>query len=579
MIFPMLNEIPESRSMISTFKGYNHNLRIGTGEFYDMENMTGDHYPVLSPRAPRRNGAQIPGAAQGMAALNGLCYVFENRLYYGAENGEYKTADLYLTEGEKRLIAFGAYIIVMPDKVWLNTVDGSTGSCETGEQFQASVGIVWCEADGTPFETVVESETAPENTVQMWLSGSALKEWNETLGAWTEVSPSYLKVIGDSVGALFEAGSKITFGGDPNLTAIFGTGEHTVMAKERDWIVVEGHMPYTRAELGDIQFEIAAKMPAMDFVFEHENRLWGCRYGLNNSGEFVNEIYASKPGDFKRWSSFQGISTDSYIASCGTDGKWTGAIKALGYPLFFKENYLHKVYGSYPASYQVQVTPCRGVQEGCEKSLAVVNEVLYYKSRGGVCAYDGSLPVCVSEALGNVSYSAAVAGRQGNKYYISMRDASNAAHLFCLDTQKGLWHREDGLCVKQFCTVADVLYYTVDGNSEINCIGGAGAACEQAVSWYVETGIIGADDPDRKYIRRITVRLSAALGTRIRFFAQYDSVGSWVSIGSVAAQSLSSFSVPLRLRRCDHLRLRIEGTGEAKIYALTLTTEQGSEIR
>jgi cell division protease FtsH len=34
-----------------------------------------------------------------------------------------------------------------------------------------------------------------------------------------------------------------------------------------------------------------------------------------------------------------------------------------------------------------------------------LNEVLYYKSRTGVCAYDGSLPVEISSALGNVSYA------------------------------------------------------------------------------------------------------------------------------------------------------------------------------
>ena len=39
--------------MVDVFKGYNHNLRIGDGEFFDMKNMTSDHYPVLSPRGKR----------------------------------------------------------------------------------------------------------------------------------------------------------------------------------------------------------------------------------------------------------------------------------------------------------------------------------------------------------------------------------------------------------------------------------------------------------------------------------------------------------------------------------------------
>ena len=58
----------------------------------------------------------------------------------------------------------------------------------------------------------------------------------------------------------------------------------------------------------------------------------------------------------------------------------------------------------------------------CHKSLAIVNEVLYYKSRSAICSYDGSLPVEISSALGDESYSNAVAGAFGNKYYISCEE-------------------------------------------------------------------------------------------------------------------------------------------------------------
>ena len=53
MKLPKLKEIKTSRQMVDVFKGYNRNLRIGDGEFFDMKNMTSDHYPVLSPRGKR----------------------------------------------------------------------------------------------------------------------------------------------------------------------------------------------------------------------------------------------------------------------------------------------------------------------------------------------------------------------------------------------------------------------------------------------------------------------------------------------------------------------------------------------
>ena len=53
MLYPKMAEIPTSRDILDKFKGYNHNLRIGDGEFYDMKNLTGDYYSDLSPRKKR----------------------------------------------------------------------------------------------------------------------------------------------------------------------------------------------------------------------------------------------------------------------------------------------------------------------------------------------------------------------------------------------------------------------------------------------------------------------------------------------------------------------------------------------
>ena len=49
-------------------------------------------------------------------------------------------------------------------------------------------------------------------------------------------------------------------------------------------------------------------------------------------------------------------------------------------------------------------TECSGVQKGSARSLQVVGGVLYYLSGDGVQAFDGSLPVCVSQALGAERY-------------------------------------------------------------------------------------------------------------------------------------------------------------------------------
>ena len=93
-----------------------------------------------------------------------------------------------------------------------------------------------------------------------------------------------------------------------------------------------------------------------------------------------------------------------------------------------------------------------------------------------------------------------------------------------------------------------------------------------------ETGILGTEEPDRKYISRLTIRMALCVGSRVVFKIQYDSSGIWEQVFSVTGSNLRSFSVPIRPRRCDHLRLRIEGAGDAKIFSIAKTIEIGSDI-
>ena len=40
---------------------------------------------------------------------------------------------------------------------------------------------------------------------------------------------------------------------------------------------------------------------------------------------------------------------------------------------------------------------------------------------------------------------------------------------------------------------------------------------------------------------------------------------------------LKSFAVPIKPKRCDHMRLKIVGEGEAKIFSICKTVEWGSD--
>ncbi len=590
MKLPTLNELPTSRSMTDVFKGYNHNLRIGDGEFYDMKNLSSSHYPILSPRRARGVYA-TPTNPQGLIAKDTVCYVdciTENhaegaRFYMGGNEVNGLTLSSKDEDCPKKLISMGAYVIIMPDKKWVNTADTTEyGNIEAIIDTDSTVTFSLCKIDSTEYGIVGQSDE-PENpqNMDLWLDTSstphALKQYSTTNAVWITVPTTYIKISATGIGAAFEVGDGITISGIENEQLQDLNNTMVIQAKGDDYIVVIGIIDKETTQ--DTPISVKRQMPNMDFVIESGNRLWGCRYGVALNGEVVNEIYASKLGDFKNWHCYAGISTDSYAATVGTDGQFTGAVTHLGYPLFFKENCVHKVYGNFPANYQIQTTTCRGVQHGSSGSLAIVNETLFYKSAKAVCAYDGSLPVEISSALGEDVYYNAVAGALGNKYYISMSDGNDQSHLFVFDTVKGMWHREDETKALSFCTSRGELYYIDREDKKIKTVMGSHSyEAKKDIEWMAETGVIGTDHPDKKYISRIDVRMLLDVNSEVHFSIQYDSIGEWIPLYTMRGTSLRSFTVPIRPRRCDHLRLRIEGKGDAKIYSIAKTTEQGSAV-
>lgn len=592
MRYPMLYSKDNSRQMVDTFKGYNHNLRIGDGEFFDMKNMTSDHYPVLSPRGKRGVYAS-PYSPNGLIAKDALCYVDGTKFVINE-----KPVEMGLNDEPKQLISMGAYVIIMPDKKYINTLNLTDfGNIEAS--FQAtSASYEMCKVDGSAYSNVIKAPDAPKEpeNMQLWIDTSStphvLKQYSETSSVWNQVPTTYVKISAPGIAAPFSQYDAVKLTGLPEqitqlkdiegqvcpLWAVHRDPGDTSEENPRvegtlDYIVIVGMLD--EAVTYESQLCLERSMPVMDFVVEAGNRLYGCRYGPAANGEVVNEIYASKLGDFRNWNCFMQISTDSWVGGVGTDGQFTGAITHMGQPLFFKENYVHKVYGNYPANFQIQTTACNGVQMGCNKSLAIVNATLFYKARNAVCAYDGSLPTEASYALGNEAYGDAVGGSHGSKYYISMKDNFGAYNLFVFDAAKGMWHKEDDLKVDCFCSCRGEMYAISDG--KIITMLGSGTPGE-TVNWMAETGEIGISSPDMKYVSRITVRMSMDIGSEVRISAQYDFNDEWEPLCALRSTNLRSFSIPIRPKRCDHMRLRIEGDGMVKIYSITKTIEQGSEL-
>lgn len=319
-------------------------------------------------------------------------------------------------------------------------------------------------------------------------------------------------------------------------------------------------------------------VPDMDFVTECGNRLWGCFYG-EKDGKILNEIYASKLGDFKNWNSFQGLSTDSYAASRGTDGPWTGVITMNNYPLFFKRNCLEKVYVSASGAHQIATTKLPGVQPGSWRSMQIVDGVLIYLSDTGVMVYDGSLPDHISSDFGEVKYKNGVAGKQGYNYYLSVEAQDGTHSLFNLDTTKGVWNREDDTQMVQAADRGDVLYMlTADGRlltpgalAELDT-----GELEEDFTWEIISGAIGYQRAEQEYLLRLIPRIKLEPGGSAVMHVMYDDNGDWQRVGCIENYSTHSVTIPVKTRRCDHFRIKLSGIGGATLYTIVREIEKGS---
>ena len=262
----------------------------------------------------------------------------------------------------------------------------------------------------------------------------------------------------------------------------------------------------------------------------------------------------------------------------GSDGPWTGAVNYLGSPCFFKENRIHRVSVSASGAHQLEETVCRGVQRGSHKSLCVVGETLLYKSRTDVCAWQGGFPQSISADLGEASYSEAAAGGFGEKYYLSMRDGRGNWSLFVYNLVKGLWYREDSLHALCFARSDDSLYCIDAESGELWDLQGAAGVKEERILWRAESGVQYFEMADRKYLSRFDLKLRLEEGGWLRVWLNYDSGEDWIQAGEIEGRGLQTILLPVRPRRCDHMRLRLEGEGELRLFSVTRTLRKGSEL-
>ena len=496
----------------------------------------------------------------------------------------------------KRLVRMGGFMIAFPDGRYVNLVRLTAGETLVADEDYGSIELrnacsegelrfAPCTLDGEEYE-ITRDDTAPEDG--WWIDTSepepTLKKFSQSQGVWTEAARYVKCCIPGIARGLQEGGGVELAGAVPEALRDLWRGSHLLYGVYRDpgasgraagtndWVILAGALDeeITLTLTGSEQtvFVLRRPLPEMDFVVECQNRLWGCK-----SGGGVNELYGSKLGDFRSWSSFAGLSTDSYRASRGDPGPYTGAAVLGGCPLFFREDSVEKLYPSASGAHGIVTLSLSGVEQGSADSLRVIRDKLYYKSREGICCYAGTLPTCVSRALGTARYHGASAGTLGSRYYVSMLDENGAPTLFVLDTDTGLWFREDATALGQTAEYDGKLWFTqADGSVRIVDPNESTAG----VRWSAETGDLLPALQTKRYVSRVQLRLRLEPNAAARIYASRDG-GPWEYHGEVLGSRRGSRVFAFLPRRCETLRLRLEGVGGMRLESLSYLTEAGSD--
>jgi hypothetical protein len=209
---------------------------------------------------------------------------------------------------------------------------------------------------------------------------------------------------------------------------------------------------------------------------------------------------------------------------------------------------------------------------------------VYYKSPVDVCAYEGALPVSVSPQFADELYTDAVAGSIGSLYYVSMKDAKGQSVTKVYDVSKGVWHNESPQNALCYARVDTDLFYIDGVTNKLMTVSGAD---EGDFDWYFETEDFGYQYQVegyrsylgcRNYLSRVNMRIGITDGTEVWVSVMYDGCGTWEHKGHVRGHGVQSFTLPVIPRRCDHMRIRVEGRGDCSVYSLAKILELGSDV-
>ncbi len=529
-MLPYLTEVQSASKKYSVmFRGINYGEGAQDGEFAETYNLSTDSYPCITQRAARMDAGKYTKPTTLHA--KGKLLVIDERLdgngnptgfsdvFYGDNPepiGEVKS-------GKKQTATIGNYVVIFPDKKYYKVpTEDENGEMQDGE-----------------FGSMEEIFT---------MSGLAFTD--STISKTGANFP-------------FSKGDAVTITGCSNSENNKET-EIIIRGATPDKLTFDSNT-FTAVDNEESEVTISRTVPDLDFICESNYRLWGTH---------GNTIYSSKFSAPLNFKSFDGLADDSYAIEVASEGEFTGCIAYSSHICFFKENTLHKLYGTKPSNFQITTANVYGVQSGSERSMQIVNEQLLYKGVGGVYAYTGGVPELLSEKLGNKRYSDAVACCDGEKYYISMKQG-DTYNMFAYDVAKNIWLREDDTQAVDM-TFFDGKVYFIDAKGGLYYIDKT--EDRGGIEWGATFCTMHETINERKGYSKFHLRMDLSAGAWFAVDIKTDNDLKWKQVYLTHNEKARTVSIPIMPTRCDSIDIRLRGKGKCTIKAFIREFTVGSDV-
>lgn len=611
MFYPALKRLREKSILRDSFGGLCKRPDVPEGMFSDMENLTGDSFPLLRTRNPRAMwtstlkgddseypGMPFPGhGITGVVDADGVLCIC-TRDYVLASGQLIPDVHLDSSVALRSLAPFGKNLYIAPEGEYIvlsaDAPELIHGNFDFTCSQDSSVSV--CLSDGTEVQYDYEDvfpEDAPEDSILLTKNEGTMVLYQKKDGVSVLYAQAYIGISDEGIGESFECEDMLRISDGQHIEE----GRYSVEAVFPDKLLLRGVLSSVGSASGML---LKRRMPPLDMVIEHNNRLYGCRYGADADGNFVNEIYISALGRPLSWDCFRGISTDSYRASLGCSGDFTGVAVLGDDVLFFKEEYIVRVSGSTPSDFQVYSFPARGVSKADSLSVVNLNEKIFYKNRTGIMVYDGALPVNISENLGNGKYTDCVAAAYCNKYYIAMTDEKGARNIYVYDTFSGQWYKEDDSGNTRFMVrYNDCLYFCGLGK-EFEVMGipfrqyffrvhdytlapepdnifsdasdedyDYAYVPEKDYEWYALSGRLGCEgELENTVVRSFDLRVALGQGASFSLSILPEGETQWKRLCFIDTPCDKNVILPVSAPPCRSYRLKLQGKGDFTLFSL-----------